>query len=126
MLAIVPVEYMRMSRFAAAMFIISGLLIPSALRRLMSTRYLVFNGKLCYSVYLLHWPLICGVSAYIFKVATVDLSWDYTLASWTASLILVLILGLVSCPFYWYIDKPAIQFGKFVYRRFFAMPPESK
>ena len=96
--------YPHFHNLSAAFFLI--LLISSTtLKNLFSHKYLVLFGKLCFSIYLLHLPVLYCVGS--------TLMWMYSgkihpLLLFSLCLCVTVLLAL---PFYKYVDKLAIRFS---------------
>ena len=86
-----------MAVFGSALLIMAGA-YPSALSRILGATKLQFVGKLSYSLYLWHWPIIC------FAIWTVGINW----VSIPFILVLTLLFSLLS---YYFVEEPARRSG---------------
>lgn len=61
------------------------------LQRLLSNKYTIFLGKISYHLYLVHWPIICSISCFLFvEIFNVNELLSYMIAFFSSILISVL------------------------------------
>jgi peptidoglycan/LPS O-acetylase OafA/YrhL len=99
-----------------AVLLVSGVLGNAEAARLLSSRLPVYLGKISFSLYLLHWPIICSLSFGMMYVLKVRMGVDYlqALAS-TAIGTLIVTLG-ASHLFEALVDRPAIRVANIISR----------
>ncbi len=74
-----------------------------------SSRVPVYLGKMSFSLYLIHIPILCSVTGLIYRSAEHYLFYPWTAI--TTSLITIALCMLVAHPFYEYADKQGVVLG---------------
>lgn len=92
---------------AAALLVLSIYLL-SPLKRLLSLKPMLFLGKISYSVYLVHIPVLFSLSAWLLVEFT-KRTQNYNLSAGMMLLISMPVILLISCLFYRFIEKPAAR-----------------
>lgn len=90
---------------------------PAAIRRFLSTRFSVFLGDISYALYLLHYLLLCSLTAWLYFWMR-DLQIGRPEAILYAALATVPPLFLASWLFYRYVDLPSTRFARAIGKRF--------
>jgi len=90
-----------------AVLVVAGLLSSGRMSRLFASDAFVLLGRLSFSIYLLHWPIICSIAFGMMYLLKVELGWEYQIAalvSFGASLVVTL---AISWLFEKYVDRPS-------------------
>jgi|GEM_PF-5669208 len=89
----------------AAIFFLILLISSTTLKRLFSYNYLVLFGKLCFSIYLLHLPVLYCLGSCLMRIyrGQIHPLWLFSLCFCATTLLAI--------PFYKYVDKAAIRFS---------------
>jgi peptidoglycan/LPS O-acetylase OafA/YrhL len=83
---------------AAAVLVVAGILRSTRLQAALTVRPLVLLGKMSFSLYLVHVPVICSLSSWLYLWLTVDSGWAHLPAAGLATaagVIVSLLLGWV-------------------------------
>jgi peptidoglycan/LPS O-acetylase OafA/YrhL len=97
-----------------AVLLVGGILGNAASARILASRLPVYLGKISFSLYLLHWPIICSLSFGMMYLLKVRMGIDYLQAlGMTAIGTIILTLG-VAHLFEAVIDRPAILIAKVI------------
>ena len=94
-------------------FILFSLVITSdRLKGMLSKPHFIFLGKISYSLYLVHFTFIICFSTSILKIVNFFLIYNEYCTRLVFYTIMTLILLLISSLFYYFIEKPLMNFGK--------------
>ncbi len=102
---------------AGACLVMIALLGSPRLQRLFSSRLFLFLGEISFSLYLLHFTIMCSLSTYLFTQFTER--FDYHTSVLLSTLATLPVMLAASFVMYKYVDAPAIQCSKQIYHRFF-------
>ena len=95
-----------------------GAMLSSTLQKIFSGKIFSFLGEVSFSAYLIHPVIVTTLSLAIF-LGLYNAFGHYTI-SVTVSLLISLVVTLVLAKLMTnWVDKPGIQFSKYVYSRFF-------
>ncbi len=92
---------------AAVVVIVSLLSLP--VDRFLSSRALLWLGKISFGLYLSHLLLVASLSSYIY-LQCID-GWGSSLSAWVATLLTLILALPLGWVFYILADKPAIRLG---------------
>jgi peptidoglycan/LPS O-acetylase OafA/YrhL len=92
-----------------AMIMFIGVIHCTPLTKVLEARPLVYLGKLSFSIYLVHWPIIMGVAPFVFLLIK-DAAGDFT-AKLICSVLAFVIALLIAIPFS-QIDQLAIAISR--------------
>lgn len=93
-----------------AVFTVAGVVGFKPIDKLLSLRVFTYLGKISFSAYLLHWPIIFSFSFGMVR-KTMLFTHDYltsVIISFISTLILIFLLSML---FYQFVDKPSIKFS---------------
>lgn len=82
----------------------------SALQRLLASKPLLYLGRLSFSIYLLHWPVLLSFGSALYLLIG-DRS---AAATWAVFFVGAVITGLIAVAFERYVDAPAVAFSRWV------------
>jgi peptidoglycan/LPS O-acetylase OafA/YrhL len=90
------------------------LLVPLS-RAILSTRIPLWLGKISFSLYLVHFPILFTVGFAVFNVAASHFSYSVAVAFTTG----IVGTGTLICAFYFerWVDRPALDFAKRLSKR---------
>ena len=106
------------NKLGAILMLVSVLESP-LLQRFFQLRISRMFGRLSYSIYLIHLPLICSLTCYLFVTLITTYNFSYEMAGWASAILSIPAILLVSYLYYLMIDKPSIAFAKWVYNKSF-------
>jgi peptidoglycan/LPS O-acetylase OafA/YrhL len=109
---------------AAAVLVVAGILRSTRLQAALTVRPLVLLGKMSFSLYLVHVPIICSLSSWLYLWLTVESGWGHPSAaglSTAAGVIVSLLLGWVGAET---VEPFSIWLGRVVNAEVFAPLPE--
>lgn len=96
-----------------AVLMVAGILGFRPAAKILSKKIFAYLGKLSFSIYLLHWPIICSFSFW-----AVQKSFLYTNKHFTslviAYVLTCIVIWILSVLFYRFVDKPSIQFSSWL------------
>ncbi|HTB06348.1 MAG TPA: hypothetical protein VK806_05285, partial [Bacteroidia bacterium] len=98
--------------------VVIALLLSPSIQRLFSGRLFVFLGDISFSAYLIHPVIICTLSCFLFMNINTALN-HYNLTVGIVFVITIPIVLLVSKAMTKFVDKPGINFSKYLYNRYF-------
>lgn len=102
-----------------APFAVAGVIGSVPLARFFGSRLIAYFGRISFSLYLLHWPIIFSFS--IWAVGRFQASGaDYEHAAWYSYVLTFLLLVILSEVFCRYVDATSTQFGVWFSRQVFA------
>ncbi|MFC0400943.1 acyltransferase family protein [Paraburkholderia rhizosphaerae] len=96
----------------AAVFLFGGVLIQPDIRSALALRFPRWLGKISFSLYLIHFPILFTISGVIFKACLTYVSYDVA-AAFTAISGIALTLT-IAVYFQRYIDAQTVNFARFV------------
>ena len=99
--------------FFSGFIIVYAILFNSNLIKLFSGRLTVFMGKVSFSVYLIHMPILSTLGVYLFEVVY-SYSGMYGLSAISSSIFTVLFIYLVSTVFYSQVDVRGMLISKYL------------
>jgi len=109
---------------AVASFLLVGAVIFSPLlRRIQEMALLRFLGKISFSLYLVHLPLLCSVGCGLYLLARQSFGWSHTVGVTLAAGGTVGAAVLVAWAFYHWVDRPSVWLCKLVYANVFVNRP---
>jgi len=106
-----------------AVFLLCGVLACAPAARALSHRIPVYLGRISYSMYLLHWPIICSFSYWSMDVLMLKLGVPYLYSIACTGILSILVVILASELFQRYIDSPAIRLGDMLAEILFRARP---
>jgi peptidoglycan/LPS O-acetylase OafA/YrhL len=111
-----PNNYTQLHRTSCllAILLLIGILRLPPVIRLMEWKPLMHLGKLSFGLYVLHWPVMCSLSAWLF-LSSVHL--QSTAGRLGVLLVTSLVCYLLSYLFYRYVDAASIKAGALFSRR---------
>jgi peptidoglycan/LPS O-acetylase OafA/YrhL len=98
--------------------VVIALLLSPSIQKLFSGRLFVFLGDISFSAYLIHPLIISTLSCFLFMSINAALD-HYNLTVGIVFAITIPIVFLVSKAMTKFVDKPGINFSKYLYTRFF-------
>ena len=103
-----------------AFFLMISMLSSSLLQNLFSKKLFYFLGKISFSMYLIHFIILCSFSSFIFK-ELIQYNLNYNLMI-LLTIIPTVILILISSYFMnKYVDSLSIKVAKIIYNKFFKI-----
>ena len=102
-----------------AAFIFLGVLYHEPLQRLLSSGWLRFFGRIAFSVYLLHFMLLCSVGCSLFRYLS-GLGWQYSTVVMGTVMILTPVVFVASYGLTRLVDEPGAGLVKRIQQRYFC------
>ncbi|HJS84891.1 MAG TPA: acyltransferase, partial [Acetobacteraceae bacterium] len=96
--------------------LVSGLLGAGGVRKALSSRVPAFLGRISFSVYLLHWPILMSLSYWLMAVLRLGHGWSYAAALAVTAIVTFPTVIAVSTLFEWIVDRPAIKLSSRIAR----------
>lgn len=90
-----------------AFFVVFGLLSSERVSALFSSDMFASLGRLSFSIYLLHWPIICSLAFGMMYALKVELGWDYQVAALLTFCVSLIVTLCASWLFEKYVDRPS-------------------
>lgn len=97
------------SNFIAGILIVCSIISSARLSEVFSHRLFVFMGKLSFSVYLIHLPIVYTLGVFSFNEANAFFS--YPVSALFACVVIILSSYLAAIAFHAYVDLPATVFS---------------
>lgn len=91
-----------------AIFLVTGTLANRAFSRLLESKVPVYLGKISFSSYLLHWPIICSFSFGMIYVLKFDVGLDHQSAALVVLAMTIVLVIILSTLFARFVDIPAM------------------
>lgn len=111
----------KLCNFISGFLIVYAIIFNDGLNRIFSGRLSVFMGKVSFSVYLVHMPILSTFGVFLFNAAY-KATGIYDLAAIISSISSIIMVYFVSLYFYKHIDSKAMtisnRFAKYVLGRF--------
>lgn len=98
-------------------FLIVSILNISTFKKIFSHKIFLFLGKISFSMYFIHFVILCSFSCFLFLKLIVYFS--YSISFLLTFFISVICIIFISYFLTKYIDIPAIRFSKWFYKRYF-------
>jgi peptidoglycan/LPS O-acetylase OafA/YrhL len=92
-----------------AFLLVGGVLGNRPVARAMSSRLPVYLGKISFSLYLLHWPIICSLSFGMMYLLKVRMGIDYLQALGATAVVTLSVTLIASGLLERFVDRPAIR-----------------
>lgn len=105
----------RILSIASAPLIVYSILMNEQISKFLDTKFLVYLGKLSFSIYLIHLLVIYLVAIPLFNYLLP--TFDFLLSSVIACIFTLIITFLVSIPYSTYIDDLSIKVGKMIEKK---------
>ncbi len=110
-----PIKVIFFYNILGAFLLFFAILRSSFLKKLFSGRVFLYLAKLSFSIYLLHYALICSFSSYVYIWLRNDIKISYNLSFLITSASTIIVLIPLSDVFYKYIEKKVLIFSKSLY-----------
>lgn len=101
-----------------AFFVMIAVLASQKLKKIFSWEPLVYIGKISFSVYIIHFIVLCSFSCYLFLKLIVYLR--YYQAVFFTSILSMMIIMILSHFMHKYIDTKGIKLSKNIYLKYFS------
>jgi peptidoglycan/LPS O-acetylase OafA/YrhL len=92
-----------------AILLVAGVLGSNAIARALSCQPLTYLGKISFSLYLIHWPIICSVSFGTMYLLKVRNGIDYLAALGATAMVTAVVVLAAAHLFEKLVDRPAIH-----------------
>lgn len=102
--------------FISGILIVYAILFNNELNNFFSGKVGVFLGKISFSIYLIHLPILYVLGVYFFSYIYA-VSENYTLASILASIVTITVSIILAIPFHKFVDKKAMTFSNWIVNR---------
>lgn len=112
------IDYFMMYHIFGAVLVLVAMLGSDVLQKLFSVKIFRFLGNISFSLYLIHFTIICSFSSYIFiRFINKGMSYNVSfLITFFTSMILIFILSYLM---YKYVDSKSVKWSKWIYTNIF-------
>lgn len=117
-LRLLGVDFFAFWHIAGAAFVFLGILYHEPLQHLLSLRPLRFFGRIAFSIYLLHFMLLCSAGCFVFLRLSA-LGWSYSAVVAAVVLVLVPVVLAASYALTRLVDEPGARLVKRIQQRYF-------
>jgi peptidoglycan/LPS O-acetylase OafA/YrhL len=108
-------------RSFGAVAIIAGILFCPFYANLMKVRAIAFLGKISFSLYLLHLPIICSLVSWLYCVMRQSPYYlSHDVSAFASSIIGLIVMFFTSYLMFRFVDCPSITAGRLLYDKHFA------
>lgn len=114
----IPMLFGKLWATLGASAIIVGGMACIKLRNILECKFFAFLGKVSFSVYVIHVPIICSIGCYT-CLTLISAGWSRFAASLISALSCVVFSYSAAWPMYRYIDCSSIRLGKHLEKRLF-------
>lgn len=94
-----------------AILLVAGVMACNPAKRVFSARFPVYLGRISFSMYLIHWPIVCSLMYGLMALLKVTWGVDYQIAALVAFGVSLVVIFGASDLFERYVDRPAIAAG---------------
>lgn len=112
------IDYFMMYHIFGAVLLLTGVIGSDVLQKLLSINIFRFLGNISFSLYLVHFTILCSFSSFVFnKFLSAGFSYNFSfILTLIPSLILIFILSYFMFKF---VDSKSVSFSKWMYDKFF-------
>ena len=111
------VDYRIFYHITGAFFIMLAMLQSTLLKNIFSKKLFSFLGKISFSLYLTHFPILASLSFFLFD-KLID-SYSYNISFIIAFTISIVLTFVISYVMYIFVDKKAVHLSKVIYIKLF-------
>jgi len=108
----ININWFMLYHIIGACFIMISILNISPIQRLLSHHIFLFLGKISFSIYLLHFTILCSLTSYLF--ANFYSIFSYNWSAFISFILSLVVLFISSYFMYKYIDINAIRWSKLI------------